>query len=119
MIRTIAPVFVLLLAGCGEVSAPFVGEAGAHSQESIHLGSQDPKLPFLKVEVVKEADIGPMMNLTGRVAFDENHTQRVSSPIDGRATKLFVSPGDLVKAGQPLILLSSPQVGQLQSDAQK
>jgi cobalt-zinc-cadmium efflux system membrane fusion protein len=117
--KRIVPSLFVLLAGCGEVSAPFVGEATAQPRDVIHLGPQDPKLPFLKIEVVKESDTGPMMNLTGRVAFDEDHTQRVSSPIDGRATRLFVSPGDMVKAGQPLILLSSPQVGQLQSDAQK
>jgi len=116
MIRNIAPVFVLLLASCSEAPASFVGEATAASRDTIHLANQDPKLPFLKIETVKETDAGPMLNLTGRVAFDEDHTQRVSSPIDGRATRLFVSPGDVVKAGQQLI---SPQVGQLQSDAQK
>jgi cobalt-zinc-cadmium efflux system membrane fusion protein len=53
------------------------------------------------------------------VAFDEDHTQRVASPLDGRATALLVKPGDKVTIGQALVELSSPQVAQLQADAQK
>ncbi|HVW30864.1 MAG TPA: efflux RND transporter periplasmic adaptor subunit [Polyangiaceae bacterium] len=119
MNRLVGATLVLLLSGCSEGSTPIVPEATAAARDQIHLGAQDPKLPFLKIEVVTESDTGPMLNLTGRVAFDEDHTQRVSSPIDGRATKLFIKPGDMVKAGQQLILLTSPDVGQLQSDAQK
>ncbi|HEX7672201.1 MAG TPA: efflux RND transporter periplasmic adaptor subunit [Polyangiaceae bacterium] len=76
-------------------------------------------MPFIKIEAVTEATAGASVKLTGRVGFDEDHTQRVSSPIDGRATALLVSPGDTVKVGQALVQLSSPHVGQLQSDAQK
>src|SRR5262249_39795292 len=57
--------------------------------------------------------------LTGRVGFDEDHTQRVASPIDGRATSILVRPGDRVKVGQALIEITSPHVGELQAAAQK
>ena len=60
-----------------------------------------------------------VVTLTGRVAFDEDHTQRVASPIDGRAVALLVRPGDTVRVGQPVIGLSSPHVAQLQADSQK
>jgi cobalt-zinc-cadmium efflux system membrane fusion protein len=53
------------------------------------------------------------------VSFDEDHTQRVASPIDGRAVSILVKLGDKVRPGQALIELSSPNVGQLQADAQK
>ena len=43
----------------------------------------------------------------------------MASPIDGRAVSMLVKLGDKVRAGQPLIELSSPNVGQLQADAQK
>jgi membrane fusion protein, heavy metal efflux system len=59
------------------------------------------------------------VTLPGRVTFDEDHTQRVASPIDGRVVGLLVKLGDTVKAGQSLLQLSSPDVGQIQSDAQK
>jgi len=74
---------------------------------------------FVKVEPVVESAGATSASLPGRVGFDEDHTQRVSSPIDGRAVAILVKLGDKVRAGQALIELSSPNVGQLQADAQK
>ncbi len=68
--------------------------------------------------MVKESD-ARQVTLPGRVTFDEDHTQRVASPIDGRVVAILVKLGDKVSAGQPLFELSSPNVGQLQADAQK
>jgi cobalt-zinc-cadmium efflux system membrane fusion protein len=74
---------------------------------------------FIKIETVQEASGVSSISLPGRVSFDEDHTQRVASPIDGRAINILVKAGDKVRAGQPLIQLSSPSVGQIQADAQK
>jgi cobalt-zinc-cadmium efflux system membrane fusion protein len=73
----------------------------------------------LKIEPVEESDAAAVVSFSGRVTFDEDHTQRLSTPIDGRVTVMVVKVGDKVKVGQPLLRLSSPQVGQLQSDAQR
>src|SRR5262249_27734363 len=70
-------------------------------------------------ETLEETEAASSVILTGRVSFDEDHTQRVASPLDGRATALLVKPGDKVTVGQGLIELSSPQVAQMQADAQK
>jgi len=116
---------VLLLAGaggCSRVSGEEGGataQAGERSRDFIRLDPKSPRLDFIKIEVVKESEGASRIALPGRIAFDEDHTQRVSSPIDGRVTALLVKVGDKVKAGQPLLQLSSPHVGQLQSDAQK
>jgi cobalt-zinc-cadmium efflux system membrane fusion protein len=85
----------------------------------MRLDPKSPRLDFIKIEVVKESEGTGKISLPGRVGFDEDHTQRVAAPIDGRAIALLVKIGDQVKAGQPLIEISSPHVGQLQSDAQK
>ena len=76
-------------------------------------------LDFIKIASVEEVPAATAVSLPGRVGFDEDHTQRVASPIDGRAVAILVKLGDKVKAGQPLVQLSSPNVGQVQSDAQK
>lgn len=116
-------VFVCLLsaplAGACSHPASASQEALEHPHESIQLPTQTPHLNYLKIATVEEAKDIPAMVLTGKVAFDENHTQRVASPVDGRATKLLVEPGDKVKVGQALIELSSPNVGQIQADLQK
>lgn len=86
---------------------------------SIEMAAGNPKLGFLKIEPVDDAGGAANVVLTGKIVFDENHTQRVASPIDGRATKVFVELGDEVKAGAVLLQLSSPGIGQLQADVQK
>ena len=74
---------------------------------------------FIKIEAVKAVTAAAGAVLTGRVTVDEDHTQRLASPIDGRAVDILVKPGDRVRAGQPMVTLSSPTVGGIQADAQK
>lgn len=76
-------------------------------------------LDFIKIETVEERAGATTVTLPGRVTFDEDRTQRVASPIDGRAVAILAKLGDKVRVGQPLVRLSSPNVGQIQADAQK
>jgi cobalt-zinc-cadmium efflux system membrane fusion protein len=115
----------LLLACLTALGCSSGGEAAANpqaterSRDFIKLEPGSPRLDFLKIETVQESDAASSAQLTGRVTYDEEHTQRVASPIDGRVTQLLVKLGDKVKAGQALLELTSPNVGQLQADAQK
>jgi cobalt-zinc-cadmium efflux system membrane fusion protein len=108
-------------AGCGKGGgeAPAAAANSEGARDFIRLDPGSPRLDFIKIEVVKESSKGTEMSLPGRVTFDEDHTQRVASPIDGRVVGILVKPGDKVRAGQPLVQLSSPQVGLLQSDSLK
>lgn len=122
MNRFSVPALVLLgavCAGCrdGVKATPPSFAEPAHA--GVTLEPTNPALKFVKIEELKPSDAAPNVSLNGRVAFDEDHTQRVATPIDGRATAILVKLGDRVKPGQSLIELSSPQVGQLQADAQK
>ena len=108
---------VLAIAACGKHTESQAATAG--SRESITLDKDSPHLQFIKIETVREGDAAGTVTFPGRVAFDEDHTQRLSTPVDGRATVLLVKAGDKVRVGQPLVRLSSPQVGELQSGAQK
>ena len=92
---------------------------GEHARDFIRYDPVHVPLDFIKIETVKESAGVTSVSLPGRVSFDEDHTQRVASPIDGRAVGILAKLGDKVRAGQPLIQLSSPNVGQLQADAQK
>lgn len=103
--------------GCHSAQGESAGEVEA--RPSRRLTPDSPRLKFVKIETVKESADAALVALTGRVGFDEDHTQRVASPIDGRVTALLVKPGDKVKVGQALVELSSPMVGQLQADALK
>jgi cobalt-zinc-cadmium efflux system membrane fusion protein len=109
-----------LAAGCskghGETEAAGQGEK---PRDFIRYDPNHAPHDFIKIETVQEASGATSISLPGRVSFDEDHTQRVASPIDGRAVAILVKLGDRVRAGQPLIQLSSPSVGQIQADAQK
>lgn len=115
---TAALLLVATAAGCPhKEAAPPAEDTAARPRDSLKL---DPKnLEFIKIEPVEESDAATVVSLTGRVTFDEEHTQRVASPIDGRAIAILARPGDHVHAGQALVELSSPAVGQIQADAQK
>jgi cobalt-zinc-cadmium efflux system membrane fusion protein len=116
-----------LAAGCTQVTEDPAQAAGGSSSDKapdlsrdfVRLEPKSPRLDFIKVGVVSESEGSGKITLPGRIAFNEDRTQRVASPIDGRATALLVKLGDKVSAGQPLVQLSSPRVGQIQSDAQK
>ena len=76
-------------------------------------------LDFIKIATVEESSGATAVSLPGRVTFDEERTQRVASPIDGRAVAILAKLGDKVRAGQTLVSLSVPGVGQIQAEAQK
>jgi cobalt-zinc-cadmium efflux system membrane fusion protein len=122
MTRNIARVALLLLLGATAAcsrAAVAQTDAGEHDRESIQLAAGSAHLNFLKIVTVEESDDTPAVVLTGKVAFDEYHTQRVASPVDGRAIRILVESGDKVKTGQVLFELTSPTVGQMQGDMQK
>ncbi|HVR03259.1 MAG TPA: efflux RND transporter periplasmic adaptor subunit [Polyangia bacterium] len=105
--------------GQSEENAEKSENGGEGTRDFVRFNPGSAPLDFIKVETVTETAGAMSATLPGRVTFDEDHTQRVSSPIDGRAVSILVKLGDKVRAGQPLIELSSPNVGQLQADAQK
>ena len=121
----LAACVALAAAGCdksggAEKSAEGAAEtAEGKSRDFLKLDPKSPRMSFLKIEVVRESDAPSTISLPGKVSVDEDRTQRVASPIDGRAVTLMVKPGDHVRAGQPLLELSSPQAGVVQADAAK
>ncbi|HMF42546.1 MAG TPA: efflux RND transporter periplasmic adaptor subunit [Polyangia bacterium] len=113
-----ATVALLAAIGCSKHTEP-EGGGSEKPRDFIRYDPSHAPHDFIKIETVQEAAGTTSISLPGRVGFDEDHTQRVASPIDGRATSILVKLGDKVHAGQSLIQLSSPNVGQLQADAQK
>jgi cobalt-zinc-cadmium efflux system membrane fusion protein len=78
-----------------------------------------PNYANLKIETLQEIPAPATEPLNGKVALDENFTSRVSSPILGRATKIYVQIGARVKAGQVLMSIDSPDLATAIADARK
>jgi cobalt-zinc-cadmium efflux system membrane fusion protein len=122
MIAVSAAGLLALLPACSKGRGDESAEkenSGEGTKDFVRYNPGSAPLDFIKVEAVAETAGATSVSLPGRVSFDEDHTQRVASPIDGRAVSILAKLGDKVRAGQGLIELSSPNVGQLQADAQK
>jgi cobalt-zinc-cadmium efflux system membrane fusion protein len=78
-----------------------------------------PDSPQLKVLQVAEAGAvnERVLELPGRVVWDETRTARLLAPLAGRLQRVTAQAGESVKAGQLLARLSAPDFGQAQADA--
>lgn len=63
-----------------------------------------------------QAATAAQIELPARVTVPPSRQAIVSAPAPGMLTRLLVNPGDVVRKGQPLAELSSPQVAQLQRE---
>jgi cobalt-zinc-cadmium efflux system membrane fusion protein len=78
-----------------------------------------PQLSALKVSQVSEHPVPLAEPLNGRIAYNEDFTARVSSPIAGRVVALKAQTGDAVAAGASLLTLDSPDLAQAGADLDK
>lgn len=71
----------------------------------------------LKTEVVTARDVVVPLHLTGRIEPDYGREVDVSARISGRVSQILARPGELVKQGQTLAMIDSPQISDLQAEA--
>ncbi len=102
-----------------------VAEVGADQpvvhapSDTIRFEANAPQLAYLQVKQV-EAYPEPLVEpLNGKLAYDDNYTARVFSPIAGRVVKIVADAGNEVKAGDELLVLEAPDYAQATSDFAK
>jgi cobalt-zinc-cadmium efflux system membrane fusion protein len=78
-----------------------------------------PQLSYLKIQVAEVAPEPLIEPLTGRIAYDDNRTARVSSPIDGRVSRIEVQLGQKVTRGTVLAWLDAPDYAQAVADLRR
>lgn len=81
----------------------------------IHVDEATQSLMKLATEQVAVGDMPAVITAPATISPNMNYTAKVGSKVKGRAVKVFVNPGDDVKAGQALALLSSSEVGEARS----
>lgn len=85
----------------------------------LRFESSAPQLAYLKV-LPAEASPEPLIEaLSGRVAYDENRTSRVSAPIAGRVTRIVAQLGERVARGAPLAFVDAPDYAQATADLKR
>lgn len=71
----------------------------------------------IKVETVKQQPLKFGIQTTGQIETLPNQQVKVTTPIKGTIVNLLVDPGALVQAGQPVAILSSPELADLRVSA--
>jgi membrane fusion protein, heavy metal efflux system len=104
MAATAAFAVVVLAAACApsETSDPRPTPAAS---AFVLSPEQRDKVSVVRVE---PTEFARTVEVTGTVAFDSDHATTVISPISGPVTRLLVSLGAAVAAGQPLATVASP-----------
>lgn len=85
---------------------------------TVRFPAGSPQLALLHAEQVTQQRT-ETLRLPARVVWDETRTVRVFAPLAGRIVRLLAQPGEPVKAGAPLALIASPDLGQVQADARR
>lgn len=87
--------------------------------DTLHFEANAPQLSFLQIKAV-EAFPEPLAEaLNARLVYDDNHTARVYSPIAGRVLHIATEMGKTIKAGEPLLVLDSPDFAMAAADSAK
>lgn len=90
------------------------GEEG-HSDE-VKLTADAIGRYGIKDEQAQMWVLKPTVVTPARVAFNTEAMAHVGSPLRGRAVEVKVRLGDAVKAGQELVIIESPELGEAQAD---
>lgn len=78
-----------------------------------------PQLSAIHSEVVQRVPVPLADPLNGKVSYNENVTSRIAAPISGRVLKIKAELGDSVQAGQTLLLMDAPDLGNAIADTEK
>lgn len=89
--------------------------SSAHAAESGAV--LDKKwLPFVHIQKLNLQPLPTSFKTTGRIAYNEQTTQHLATPLNGRVTRVLADLGHLVRPGETLIELASPDAAALQAE---
>jgi cobalt-zinc-cadmium efflux system membrane fusion protein len=114
----IAAALAGFLAGCSEPAREEQAPQVKVVQNTIEFPADSKQLASLVAASVEPRG-DSAYRLNGRIVWDEERTVRVFPPLAGRVLSIAVRAGDTVRAGQPLALVSAPDLGQAQAEARK
>jgi len=88
------------------------------SGDSVVFQPGSPQLASLASEPTVEGAAAAAA-LNGRLAWNEDKTVRIFTPLAGRVDRILVQPGEKVQQGQTLAVIASPDLGQAQADTRR
>lgn len=112
LLLTSAPV----IAG-GEHGGAEFGSGDASTAKPIELDASDAAQIGITVEPVTRKSLAFGLQTTGQIETAPDRKVTITTPVTGTIIKFFVKPGDLVKVGQPVAILSSPELAGLRVES--
>lgn len=105
------------LAGCqkGKVEEVHKEEAKEEHKEDISLTPEAVKLAGIETTEVSMRLLKIENSFPGKVSVDETRLAHVGPRIAGRAVEVYANLGDIIKKGQPVAVIDSPELGEAQS----
>ncbi|MFQ4143938.1 efflux RND transporter periplasmic adaptor subunit [Chlorogloeopsis sp. ULAP02] len=110
-----------VLAGGGhDHSGGSAFQAGGESTGSVKVDAETAKLLGVKVEPVQRQRLAVGIKTTGQIETLPSQKVEVTTPIQGvKVVELLVEPGALVKKGQPVAVVTSPDLVELRVNSQE
>lgn len=115
---TLATALTIALAGCSKPPEKRNVQPPVVEGDVIRFAADSPQKAVL-VSAAVEENVSDKVRIPGRLAWDETRTVRVFAPLAGRITRLTAEPGQAVQQGAVLALLSSPELGQAQTESRR
>lgn len=85
----------------------------------VKFSANAPQLSSLKIKSVGEVALPVAEPINGHIAYDENVTARISSPVLGRVVRSQVEIGDTVSRNAVLLEIDSPDLATAEADWRK
>ncbi len=114
----IAAALAIALTGCSKPQEKRNVQPPVVEGDVIRFAADSPQKSLL-VSATVEENVSDVVRIPGRLAWDETRTVRVFAPLAGRITRLTAEPGQAVQQGAVLALLSSPELGQAQTESRR
>jgi len=118
LVTAICSLFILSACGHGgpgpsAARTTAYGSAGA-AQAELFSVPQD-QMAHVQIITAQQQDFPMVLRLPGSVAYNAFQTTPVITQVSGPVTQVLVYPGQTVRAGQPMLYVSSPDFAQLRS----
>ena len=116
MNRTMASLMLAVLLAIAPQAMAGAATEKAPTQGLISLGQGSKALADLKYAEIKRKKISGLVAATAVIEPDAHKIAHVTPRIRARVLKLIAEPGQEVKPGDPLVVLSSIELGQAKAD---
>jgi membrane fusion protein, heavy metal efflux system len=114
-IAALALAAVLALVACNNASPKTAEAANPNSGGSLLFSVPAEQLSHLQVVTVRPSILRRVLRLSGAVAFNAFRTTPVITQVSGPVSRIVAQPGEVVRKGQPMLYLASPDYSQLRA----